>query len=325
VPIVVAIIGVIALLISLLGSSTEFRLVDGALRIIESLGPMRWSWDCRLAGIQKLTIKHLFVAGRQESAPPPKADDRAVLFIQCRGRPEIQCAHGYRRQQLVGVAEQLANLCAEFSAVEEQAVRKVAVVEEDEATLFKENSEQPAGSRTIREEHQDGVTLHVPPQGVRRTSLLLSPGIAAIAIHFGIMFALALPNPNFFDFFSMLAGLTTLFGFVWMMAARARRQAVFAVIDTRLLVLETTLFGSKRSEWDRSELYDVRSGEAFKNSRKTKMFELQVWKRDGKKVVFLKGRDEAEMRWMATVLRHALHLPLQRQELVEASARADAS
>ena len=149
--------------------------------------------------------------------------------------------------------------------------------------------------------------------------LLLSPGVLAVAGHFAIVFFMALPNPNFFDVFSMLIGMVVLAGYGWMVLVRARRQAVFAIVGDQLLVMDIGVLGSKRFEWDRSELYDVRSGEVLANNRKTKSFELQIWKRDGKKAAFLAARDADELRWMATVLRRKLRLPLQREELVEAN------
>ena len=83
----------------------------------------------------------------------------------------------------------------------------------------------------------------------------------------------------------------------------------------RLLLAAAGPFRINRCEWERSDLYDVRSGVAMVRRRGSESHELQIWKRDGDKVVLLTGRPEAELRWLATTLRRALRLPLHRDEM----------
>src|SRR5262249_18518393 len=67
------------------------------------------------------------------------------------------------------------------------------------------------------------------------------------------------------------------------------------------------LFGSKRREWARSEIRTVMVGASGMEVNDTPVLELQIQGQSEKLLGFLSGRDERELAWMATVLRHTLN------------------
>jgi hypothetical protein len=91
-----------------------------------------------------------------------------------------------------------------------------------------------------------------------------------------------------------------------------RSQAVLAVAGHEVHVLQTGLFGSKRHQWKRDQIYDVRLGPSKISGRNKPIIELQIVPHpgEGKRLGLLGARDEAELRWLATVLRQTLGLKL---------------
>jgi hypothetical protein len=88
-----------------------------------------------------------------------------------------------------------------------------------------------------------------------------------------------------------------------------RRTAVMAVEDGRLQVETRGLFGVRRQEWNPGELSAVRADAGGLEVNERPVLELQIHPAGGKKWGLLAGRDEDELRWMATSLRRALKLP----------------
>jgi hypothetical protein len=179
---------------------------------------------------------------------------------------------------------------------------------------FRDRAEQPEGSRVQVEPYAEGVTLTVPPAGIWRGSkgllvfgLIWTVLISAIGLivmgfmqqsghyHKGVLAGLA-----FFE----LVGLFMVAGAIQM----GRRRAVLAVVGERLLLLQAGPFRRTRREWARDELTDVRTGHGSLSAGGEPVIELQVIARRGKKCGLLGGRDEEELRWLATVLRRSLAL-----------------
>src|SRR5262249_23595246 len=157
---------------------------------------------------------------------------------------------------------------------------------------------QPNASAVSCDQHPDGVTLIVPPDSVWKITgqamLAAIPVLILLTIRI-VNIVLFLPNVFVFDMIAVGFGCLMLV-LIWLHArARGRRQSVFAVVGDKLMVIEAGVFRSKKFEWDRAELYDVRSGTPL-NGVKGHTFELQVWKRDGKKESLLRGRTEGELR-----------------------------
>src|SRR5262249_45988138 len=155
-----------------------------------------------------------------------------------------------------------------------------------------------------------GVTLLVPPAGLWRGSkgLFLFSLIwcGFMAVFDGLLLAFAekreFVGPVVMVLFSLLfwaIRVGMLLGAVQM----ARGGAVLGVVGDGLLILQTGPFGTKRHEWNRDALADVRTGPSGMAVDHVPVLELQVHPRQGKPVGLLGGRDDAELQWLATLLR----------------------
>jgi hypothetical protein len=220
-------------------------------------------------------------------------------------------APAYARELLAQVAEELARQCAPPGAAE-----PVAVAHFDEKLSPYERIpfrlDRPTNSRVELQEHPDGLTFVLPPAGFRRgTRLLLISALVWLPL--SILAACAvlfLGGPNPVGPAVALVLPMVLFGVALLITsiAMARRRAVIAVVGDRLLVLLSGLFGSKRREWDPSELRDVRLGASGMVDHKSPVLQLQIVPREGKRYGMLTGRDEPELDWIAALLRRTLRL-----------------
>ena len=312
IPMILASIGLVIFLFSFVKSFTEVRLGNALVYIAEWIGPFHWERQCRITSIRQLVIRHLFVETRTESAPPPQPNDLAVIVVECFGRPDLRFGHAYSRKQLVEFAEEFAAQCGKAAESKLNITPPIEVVEADEATLFQELETQPFESNTVCEHHADGVTLVVAPDAPRkiwsRAAVATLPLLVLIAFRVWNIVA-AWPNPDWFEMVAIGISAAVICVLLLLAHYRSKRLSVLAVVGDQLLVNVAGLFRGKRHELDRGELYDIRSGAASPGAKENERFELQVWKRDGTKIALLSGREEMELRWMATRLRQALRLP----------------
>jgi hypothetical protein len=90
----------------------------------------------------------------------------------------------------------------------------------------------------------------------------------------------------------------------------ARRRAVIAVVGPRLLVMQTGLVRSQKRTWEADQLAAVRVGPSGITINEEDVLELQIVPKSGLKYGLLAGRDPTEIRWVASVLRAKLGLPI---------------
>ena len=77
----------------------------------------------------------------------------------------------------------------------------------------------------------------------------------------------------------------------------------------QLRVTTKGLFGTKERRWDRDEIAAIRADRSNMEVNDRPVIELQIQPRTGKKTGLLAGRNEQELRWLATRLRQALQVP----------------
>ncbi len=189
--------------------------------------------------------------------------------------------------------------------------------DDDDDDSFVERREQPVGSAVVVERTRDSITLTVPPAGIWRAGKaallfgLLWCGF--IAIFDTVVLFAANEKPGQAGPYIML-GFSLLFwavgiGILLSAVNMGRRRAVLAVVADELLVLQTGLFGSKRWQWLRRDLADIRTGPSNTSVNNVPVRELQIQPREGEPVGLLAGREDAELQWLATELRRALRVP----------------
>jgi hypothetical protein len=226
---------------------------------------------------------------------------------------------GYPKDWLLALAEELKGYVggSAFSAASAQ-------VEVVEKSLQDENNddvaEQPADSQVQVKEHTSGVQLVVPPAGLRRGSMGFF-FFALIWCGFMVVFTTVTMMPDTKKDSPMLVIILFLLGFwavgLGMMAAAinmSRRTATFTVEGGCLRVETKSLFGTKQLEWSSGEVAAIRADASNIEVNHRRLFELQIHPVTGKKVSLLAGRDENELRWMATRLRQALNVPARKPE-----------
>ncbi len=187
------------------------------------------------------------------------------------------------------------------------------------AQLQQEPLSQPAGSDISFDAFDDGVTLKIPPAGLKRGSKGLF-GFSVLWCGFMIMFT------AIFVFVGLAGGDKIEVGSMWVFVAfisvfwllgigmmtaalnMARRKAVLAVVDHSLMVLQSGLFGSKRREWTHKEIESIQFGPSGTQINDVPVMELQIHRRSGTKIGILSSRNNDELRWIADVLTRALRL-----------------
>ncbi len=294
---------------------------DGAMRALDRAGWFRVRWGRLKPGAARKLVLSAFAPAVDPNRPAKPVPSMLwqLHAERDRGR-KVLLAMAYPREVLAALAARLAEHLVIAAPVGDDGVTAPTVgplpvvVEEPEA-LTRDVLEQPATSRVVLDRHPDGVTLTVPPLGLR-TALggLIFAGLffALIGGAVTVMMIGALVRGNArFNPGVPVGAVFLLFGVGMVLAAvqAGRKRAVLAVVGDRLLYFESGPLLSKRSEWTRDALRDIGHGPSNVSVNKKPLPQLQIVLSDGKNVGVLTGRDETELKWIATVLRHALRLP----------------
>ena len=210
-----------------------------------------------------------------------------------------------------------AGTCRQLGEALRALYEKVQTVSDGTSVdAFQEDPDQPPSSKVIYQVRDNGVALLVPPGGYG-FFFLLGCGLCAFA---------AVPTLA-----SLLTGFRATDGSYWpvvivviLWAAalavflpafhNARSQVELTVVGDELEMLQSSPLRTRRCSWNRADLADVRCGDngwvsgGEDDSTMTPVVQLHILPKGEKKVGLLTGRDAAEVRWIAAVLRRALHL-----------------
>jgi len=286
---------------------------DGRLRSAELLGPFWWTRRLPRRPLRGLRV----MAGPSgNDADGPRGLGRlAGLFAEFEGGPRRIVALGYPREWLLTLARELETLAGARgfagAPVKVELVEQASPDEEDDADL----TEQPPGSRVRLEEWSSGVRLTVPPAGLWRGSkglfffALVWCGFVAVFTAGAAIGGFEWDGKPWMPILVMAGFWAVGLGMLAVAVHLGRRTAVIGVEDGRLHVETRGLFGARRQDWNPGELSAVRADASGMEVNDRPVLELQIHPVGGKKRGLLAGRDEDELRWMATTLRRALKLP----------------
>lgn len=196
---------------------------------------------------------------------------------------------------------------------------------------FLEREEQPAGSEIELLRSAQRVALTVPAPGFHHPSaqVWLQVGLVLFAIVVGLV-ALKFCFPK--NIFLELAGdwcAWSLIGFLGLLSIvsiieavnRARRRAVLAVVGDTLVVRQENLLRTKEQLWERRRVADIRVGSTqegkfdndyirtMSNNNVDPIWELHIRLKRGEIIRLLEDYGDADLQWLATVLRRALRVP----------------
>jgi hypothetical protein len=314
VPFLLAGFALIAFGFVLVAGRSVIEITATQLISFESVGSLGWRRRRPLEGLRKFKVEGMAVKRNDKPVTEGPLSDLAALRGEFKNAKSILLAPGYPRSWLRLVAEDIARRRPETDDVldPEAESTKVQVVDEVDKDLDLEDyPEQPAGSRARLERQPNSTVLTIPPAGLWRGSKGLF-GMALFWCGFMVVLSSIVTFAGIGDGFLIFLAFAVVFwgvGIALLVGAinMGRRQAVLAVVDGTLMIYQTGLFGAKRNEWPKDAVAAIRTGPSGMEVNEVPVLELQIHSKSGKKVGLLAGRNVDELRWLATVLRRALH------------------
>ncbi|QNN24992.1 hypothetical protein HED60_22845 [Planctomycetales bacterium ZRK34] len=288
-------------------SKSRVLLRGGRIYAIEGVGIMRWKRKRPIDRIQKIEV----ISGGEDAhldsnAAPGMATLAKLAAIRLSGENmnSMLVSIAFPAEVLLPLAEQLADDIESETRQRPEVVsttKKLTGVIEREALAAPADEpagQQPPGSQMILEQRPDGLTIIVPPLGMRgvtRTMLILGAVITLIGIPFIIVII---------GLLFVIIGLMMVVGAI----RNARRRAIIDVVGDVLLISMAGPFGSSQREWRAVDLNRIQAAPSGTSVNNVPLFELQIRPRSGGKVGYFGGRDKDELRWLAATLRDALNL-----------------
>ena len=273
------------------------------------------------------------LAGRQEWSRHQLANIRVARIVDSEGPDTFEVhiephpGEGNRvHLAMTGEAE------ARWLATTLRRVLQIADADGSVAA-FRERNEQPPGCKIVEERLARCARLVVPPVGyqhpdVRRYMRIGLGYLAVTLVASVLLFAMS-------DFKPLGDGATEILQFFWLLpivfaigvvgaieevVKRARRHATLTVDGDTLVVRQTNLYGTRERELHRSSVADIRVGDTLEGrgvnprsrqairDRTDPTWELHIHLADGTIVRLLDGYGDAELQWLATVLRRTLQV-----------------
>lgn len=300
---------------------------DGAVRAIDRAGILRVRWGKLKPGAaRQVILTELTPPQAGGKSAPPISDLWLLSILTDRGK-KVWLAPAHPRDVLASLADILAKQLA-LTAIQPAAddaseantstsppvvAGPLPVIVEEREIPSRDVLEQPPDSRVRLERHPDGVTMTIPPLGVwRAVGGLIIMGLIFTTVGgivtAGILGAVLRGNPGVpipaiaigLVFFCAGVGVTV--GSVH----AGRKKVVLAVVGNQFLTFETGPLGSRRREFTGCDLLDIACGPSNVSVNNKPLPQLQIVPAEGKPVGMLTGRDEAELKWIATVLRQPL-------------------
>ena len=195
----------------------------------------------------------------------------------------------------------------------------LAVVEECPRDVIVDREVQPRESTAILEHSGDGLTITIPPFGLRR--IVEDRGVASILVIIAGMSAWfaayapqAVARDGLFGLFSFKGSMLTVppaLVLTLILAGVLSRRAELSVRNGVLTVRSSILVFTRRRTWRHDELADVRAvstlGSSDTGPEWRQNLELQLGGcRASTPVHLLSWREKAELEWIATTLRRSL-------------------
>jgi hypothetical protein len=289
----------------------EVDVRGGTLYATERLGLLRWRWRRRIEGVQRLTVGPALIGSAR--ANQPQFPVFYAIVAACDGGKPLVVAPGYPRDLLVSLARELAHhIDAESSGLFDEDDVTVDVVEANEfAALQEVVVEKPEDSDATIEQRGDELTITLPPAGLRQGSkglfffALLWNGF--LAVFTSLWF---LPG----ELSGSMLGLIAFLALFWAIGIgllltainMGRKRAIIDMVGDVLIVTEQSIFGTKQHELRADQIEAIRLGPSGTEVNNRPINELQVHRKEGKKLGLFSQRNDEELKWIASVLRDAL-------------------
>jgi hypothetical protein len=321
--------------LSLLVGYRELEMQDGYLRTTERVGPLWYGKRWPLGDILRLDIKGARV---EKNAPKySEMNSRFALLLYTPANKTGTLAWGYPEKLLRQVAEEIAQRAEKMIDLkglrdigEDEATGPIAVttstIGDEKAAPSADATEdipasppRPAETTIEVERFEDGVTIRVPPLGLRKGSGGLF-GFSLLWNGFMTLFTFVMvmsflqdninPKDNIWVAF-LFIGLFWTIGLMLLLTSinLGRRHAAIAVAGGTLMVMQKGIFGTKQHEWPLEHVGAIDAGPSGMEVNDRPLLELQIYDQDGDKFAILGGRSDAELHWLAGILREVIHVP----------------
>jgi hypothetical protein len=242
------------------------------------------------------------------------------------GKSKAVCV-SYPRDWLLPLAEDLARRCQEF--VEHEVNAPVEPIRfEDDPAKIQDRPQQPSKSTALLEPRPNGITITIPRPGMLKGSsrvfvnwcliwnsmvFLMAPIFLYCAFQgnakwegsnekVSFLFASCFMTPF------ILVGLGSLLA----LFIRGRRSAVISVAENALEILESDFFGTRSHQWRAKDLIAISAIRKKCEDSEGSInwtISLGIQAKDGSTGRLLTNRDQAELEWIATLLRQTLQVP----------------
>ena len=313
----------------------------------ELLGWFRWKRKTKITEIECLRLRSASKMGSTSGEAPlllPLDDMMAICAVRATSdrQQDFMVAPGYPRLVLESLGEELARQLNKEIGI--QPLSKSdggkldfkSIVLKDETQEDEKRVVQPDESNIEVVELKDALdgttAFHIPAVGFRGTGVpiltLLGGGWTAISAFLFFTIAIDLGagqvGPLAWIQQLIVPALSVLVGVILLLVARnlAIRSAMIGIQDGLLFFERKSLFGSKWTEFEVSNIQRITLGPSGVEVNEEPVFELQIYDGENKKHGLLSRLTTGELRWLAQELNDRLGLdPVTRSEsLVQLAA-----
>jgi hypothetical protein len=309
---------VIGLTLHLIFGHSEIEVGRGCVRTIERLGPIRWVRKRSLASVIGLQIEPMRY--RLTEIPPRPNEPAWSIRIHCDGVRSLSTATRCPRTMLTPLLTELADTVHATIAESEVIGAPRSAIEIDDGDPCREPERKlrrPECSDIVMNERPGRMTIRIPrrPFWFGGAGYLLFGVIwCAIGLPIAVFLAMAIFQGQAEVVPAVIMGVLTAlylaFGILLLIGAvdEIVRQAKIVLVDHRLTIIVSEVFGAKTQSWLFDTLETVRCGDSGRRNDGQVIFELQVLRKTGEKIGLFDDRREEELRWMAAHLRRFLSL-----------------
>jgi hypothetical protein len=316
--------------IMLVGGRSVIEFRDERLILTQRSGIARWRRMVPLDSISKFQLK----SSNTDDATVAIGSALSALNVVTTGDKLYNVAWGYPKPMLRALADTLAEQCETTKgarlmagdvgdiAVEERTLGQDRLIDTLADARGADNDfendtvpQQPANSLIILKPNDAGVTITVPPVGVRKGG----KGMFGFSIFWnGFMtvftgFWVSGGIDDVSEFLIVVAFLSLFWavGIGMLVAAinAGRRQAILDVVGDTLLITRQNIFKTRQQEVPRDNIKSIRRDKSGVEVNDVPVLNLQIRLHEGKKISMFSQLANDELRWVAAVLREALDLP----------------
>ena len=329
-----AIAGLAPALMGLIVLCGRNRIVIRNDRLIctECVGPLSWSRKRSLHKIAQFEVPSKSITTHRNNYDRDDLSDKITSFanlttLQATGdsMKKLVVAWGYPTNMLLDLATELANRCdARIPApLLKGRGQRIGIVEPSHTPPEESHSDietapnQPAESPIIVDHHDGGVTLNIPPAGIRAGSKglfvfgLIWCGFMSIVTTMVFVLDSGLKGGMFIVSCMFIAAFWAIGGSMLVGAINmGRRRAILDIVaganGPTLLITRQNIFGTRQQDLHRNQITAIRVGNSGMEVNNVPVKNLHIYPRQGKTIGLFSGRDNQELRWLAAMLRQGL-------------------